>query len=81
MENELSNQKQETLTASAKLISALIRSLDSCEERVKALRNLTNIPDIEMLSIVNEMAVLNQDFESFEALKIYAEGRGMILQN
>lgn len=54
-------------------ISKLIRSLDNVHQRVNALNNLTNKPNIQILKIIKSKALLNQDFETCEALDIYAQ--------
>lgn len=63
----------------AETISALLMSMKNKDERIKGLNNLKNIPNVEILKIVNNKALEKEDFETCEALKIYAEANNIYL--
>ncbi|WP_313185658.1 hypothetical protein [Sphingobacterium siyangense] len=77
MAQNINTQLDEVTEQLAQGISMLIRSLDSVNQRVDALNNLTNKPNIQTLKLVKNKALLNQDFETCEALKIYAQTRNI----
>lgn len=73
MAQNINNQLDKLNEQIAEGISKLIRSLDSVNQRVDALNNLTIKPNIQALKLLKSKPLLNQDFETCEALNIYAQ--------
>lgn len=75
MDKNINYQIDEVNERLAHGISTLIRSLENVQQRIDALNNLTKKPSLQILKHVKKQALFNQDFETCEALKIYAESQ------
>lgn len=79
MEEKINSQMNAILEKSAEGISILLRSLENLQQRVDALNNLSVKPTTQILKLIKEKALSNEDFETCEALKTYAESRNIEL--
>lgn len=59
-------------------ISIILRNLDDLGQRIQALNSLTNKPTVDILMIVHKQALENEDYETCEALKIYADSQNLV---
>lgn len=75
----MKNQFFELNEILAETISSLLMSMKTKEERIEGLNRLNKIPSDEILKIVNNKALQREDFETCEALKIYAEANNIKL--
>lgn len=73
MEKEFFNILDDTNEAFTEAISSILKSIENTQQRVNALHSLTNQSNAKVLKIVNYKALLKEDFETCETLKIYAD--------
>jgi len=70
------NQIQDKL---AEGISALLRNINDKVKSVEALTKMENQPTEDVLKRINKIAIDKEDYETCEALRIYAKNRGIKL--
>lgn len=72
-----SRKSKKKINSEAERILVLLMNMKNTEQRVSALKKMTNPPNQEILRVVKNKAIEKQDFESCEALKIYTEGKNL----
>lgn len=75
--DELYNKAQNSL---AHLTSKFMRSRLSKKERIDFLHNLEEEPSIYILNRINKIALDNEDYETCEAIKIYANEKDILIE-
>ena len=75
--NELYNKAQNSL---ADLTSKFIRSRLSKKERIEFLHNLEEQPSVYILNRINKIALDNEDYETCEAIRIYANEKDILIE-
>lgn len=73
MEEKIYSQMNALVEKFAEGISILLRSLDNHQQRVDTLNELSNKITPQIFKLIKEKALSNEDFETCEALKTYAE--------
>lgn len=79
MLEKINSEMTATIEKFAEVISIFLRSLENLQQRVDTLNNLSVKPTTQILKLIKEKALSNEDFETCEALKTYAESRNIEL--
>jgi hypothetical protein len=74
--HKLTNQVQDKLAMG---VSTIIRSINDKEKIVVFLRKMKDLPSADIVNRINQIALKNEDYETCEALNIYAKERGIEL--